>query len=408
MHACLCVFWCGGQVDSRPTVVPPVGSGVGIGVVDSAPPPMAVTTPELELRFQFDQLYVIDLQPADPSVVAIAAGNALKFSDANGQVNGPMLLECKPNCVVMKPRTRTLDVDDGGSLDTSLSRAIARRRVFLQRTAAMAVVSAAKAADAARADASNVRFNSHRGVRRPGGSDSISDGLFHVRRMSADDPAVFPGTAPLVEQDERDGSDSDVDGVEDEDDDYTGEDGQFSAVSTIRSAGSDPAGGIKRRLVRLVDGPEFQHSSSTVPMLIVTVSIPTKSEEAKATLADWKARNVEYVHKQKEAWANGLPIPFPTRDTLAPDTKTGFRINIQANAMSFVHTKRFEDEIKAAIDITIVSVCERFCAAWYRRCIRIVRLTHSRCNRIVSVLSVCAPCRRHSTTTARCGMRLPS
>jgi hypothetical protein len=284
-----------------------------------------------EVRVVLDDVYVADIQPADPTVV----GGLTSYIDSSGHVNAAALLATKPNCLVFQPsRHRILGVEVPQCQPRHVVRAWKRRHVFLRRSVAGSVLEASRAA--VLQQPSSRLHSVHQWAHRT--SDGFGEG----------GPTDF--SVPIDE-----GSSSS--GNEDQDDDG------------VRHAASWPgAPSQRRRLLRLIDGREFP-GSDHISTLTVNVTLPGKSAEVAQAILAWKERSELYRSRQLVAWASGLPIPSPARDTAPTDTVSGVRISIQSDSVVFVHSKRFEDELKASIDVTIVSARFFLFACFLWRCL---------------------------------------
>ncbi len=349
------------QIERRPPQSSQSGGGVAGNEGPSGPP----AAPPLELRFQFDQLYLTDLQPVDAGAIRSMGVQQPVLLDSRGRVNGAALLQLKPNCVILQPLLhRTMDSDGISSLDATVRQAWSKRKSFLRHSAIDSVLAASKLAQST--SSGSDKYNSLRGVglHRSSSAGDTAPGSLHARRHRGSDDvpgAGGPGVSTVrMSFPDDSGSDHDDDGRLSNDDDDDDNDGDRSVLSAARlpfgpggaSDGSVRPGG-RKRAVWLNDGPEFR-TTGHVPMLVVGITIPVKTLEARASVAEWKSRNSGYVQRQLDAWTAGLPVPFPARDSQPTDTKSGFHITILADSIVFVHSKRFEDEIKAAIDVTTV------------------------------------------------------
>lgn len=85
--------------------------------------------------------------------------------------------------------------------------------------------------------------------------------------------------------------------------------------------------------------------------LVLSIQDPEAPPVSADTVQQRKARARQYSLQQLQAWKDGDAIPMPLRDTGPLDTQYGLRIGVHLTKVCFVHSKRFEDEIKASIDI---------------------------------------------------------
>jgi hypothetical protein len=86
-------------------------------------------------------------------------------------------------------------------------------------------------------------------------------------------------------------------------------------------------------------------------MLVVSVTLPAKNPVAEAKIDAWADQNAAYRRAQVHAWAGEASIPLPKRDLTDVDLMSGVRLRIQADSITAVHSKRFEDELKGAVDV---------------------------------------------------------
>lgn len=322
----------------------------------------------------FEDLYVTDLQPPDPGS-SVAQGGLVAFVDSEGRINAPALVASKPNVFVIQPLVhRTLGHVTPGGVNTAIARAWKRRHVFLKRTAAGSVM------DAARSVVSVA--SSHGALPKLAGQRSHRGSSMDFGDPMSAQMGLGSALQPIVDEDSEssseeleDGSTGDGSGgggsggvgVSGGQSGVGGLSGMGGGGGTMRGSAA-PAwlaahgGGQsqllrlgRRPVIRLVDGREFP-ASGRPPMFVVSLTMPPKHPDAEADIEAWAEKTQAYRRSQVSAWSSGLGVTPPSRDMAPTDVISGPHINIQSDSMSFVHCKRFEDELKGAIDTA--RVCE--------------------------------------------------
>jgi hypothetical protein len=331
------------QVEQHRPTASDVGaaSGVGVDVSGDGAPSGA-----REIRLTFDEFYVTDLQPPDPTSTAGVAG-VVAFVDSNGKVNGPALSSAKPNVFIVAPTrlkksSSILGLATPSGVSAAVVRAWERRYSYLKRTAAGTV------------KRSTTGPPSSSGLPKPTGPGLGPAPRGHQSRGSIDfsDPAVshaLLGAAlqPIVAED----SGSSSEDLDNDDDGGTSGGGSGGAGAGWGGTGAarKPLGGASP-VIRLVDGREFPPSGRPA-MLVVSVTLPAKNPVAEAKIDAWADQNAAYRRAQVHAWAGEASIPLPKRDLTDVDLMSGVRLRIQADSITAVHSKRFEDELKGAVDV---------------------------------------------------------
>ena len=134
------------------------------------------------------------------------------------------------------------------------------------------------------------------------------------------------------------------------------------------SGDSVVAAGSKRLSVKTSAGKPDAHSgpgpSAALPKkhcLVLSIQNPEAPPMPADAVQQRKARARQYSLQQLQAWKDGDAIPMPLRDTGPLDTQYGLRIGVHLTKVCFLHSKRFEDEIKATVDILKVRYFARVC-----------------------------------------------
>jgi hypothetical protein len=242
------------------------------------------------LSIKMQRVCMTDLTPGEMALHAPLYGGAGKREDPD------VFLQTKPNCFVLETLVDTVNAQTAAALrQPCLQRGqwllSTRQWQFLRLSATSSLLTA-------RRKLAPSRLRSQSGVR------AASTPSYRPQR--GDDDA-------LADVDDRK-SGSDSSGAE------------FSSGASDHSVGHDDVA------------------------LHVTVELRDDPPSLKAAMKQWSAKFVEYSRKQVEAWASGSAIPAPERDTQPTDTEHGVVVGIRGRRLQFVHSKRFEDELKAVID----------------------------------------------------------
>ena len=294
------------QIERRdPAAAPPAATAGGTDDSPAGGP--------LEVRLQFGEVFATDIQPATTNSVSKEAASLLSSAAREaGLIDGAWLLDAKPNCVMLQPGTqRTFSALACAGANASMR----RRHAFLVQTTTCGVL------------CSTPSF----------ASSSGRNASQHTSRLEALGARQSRRQSLQMNVEDVDATDASFGGSDD---------------------GLLPS---QEALVFPMDGPEFPNDH--VPMLTLSVTVPPTPPAAAMSAAAWLHRQQAYIAKQLEAWSAGLPVPCPARDAEPTDTKTGITVALQADAVQFVHAKRFEDELKAAVEVTQV----RWAAMWHCR-----------------------------------------
>ena len=264
--------------------------------------------------------YITDLSPVD--VTQSRPGNRLFYSPDMTAVELGTFLNAKPNCFVLTPLAPKAN-------------AVAQRRYRAEHSVTARLIDAAKQLRGGSSSRPSSTVAGDVAMTSPGQDNADDDGVLDSEAEIRSKPAV--------------------------------------PMRTLLSSGAKRPPLSKSDSIRKFDEP----SGSKQACFSLTMVLPDDpADKDSPDRTRRQQRQTEYEELQLAAWRDGnAPIPMPSRDPAPLDTKYGFRMNLHLTQVGFVHLKRFEDELKATIDVVKVS-----CEAFWHRCV---------CHRCVAVC-VCA------------------